>query len=266
MRRTHPEKIREVPSSGPKKPPQPRKSSSRKLPAEADRSLVFGSASSCRVSRNRQQSEQRLARLPEVTRLYLHGWTVQQLASRFKCTLATIYNDLNTARELWRQRAVQETAAWVAEQLARLDQCERAAWEGWSRSLEKEEIQQTENASTPSGESTRLRRTVKESTGRPEYLKTVLGCIAERSRLLKLTEPETIRVMQDTVVEVVVASREQVGSMLAYDDFQRLQPTTPALPGIPTVPGTFLGQGASHGDSSPASHTDLEQAAGIPPK
>jgi hypothetical protein len=258
MRRKHPDKIREVPSSGRKQPPKPRKASSRKLPAEPDRSLVFGSASSCRVSRNRKQSEQRLARLPEVTRLYLHGWTVQQLATRFHCTEATIYNDLNTARELWRQRAVQDTSAWVAEQLARLDECERAAWEGWQRSLEKEETNLTENSSNPSGDSTRTRRTVKETTGRPEYLKTILGCIAERSRLLKLTEPETIRVMQDTVVEVVVASREEVGAMLSYGDFQQLQQNT-----VEATPN-LLSSGPAHGESPTASHCDLEQAARVP--
>jgi hypothetical protein len=260
MRRKNPDKIREVPSSGRKQPPKPRKASSRKLPAEPDRSLVFGTASSCRVSRNRKQSEQRLARLPEVTRLYLHGWTVQQLATRFHCTEATIYNDLNTARELWRQRAVQDTATWVAEQLARLDECERAAWEGWQRSLEKEETNLTENASNSNGSSTRTRRTVKETTGRPEYLKTILGCIAERSRLLKLTEPETIRVMQDTVVEVVVSSREEVNSMLTFDDFKKLQQNT-----VDATPN-LINSGVTHGESPSASHPDMEQAAGVPPK
>jgi hypothetical protein len=32
--------------------------------------------------------------------------------------------------------------------------------------------------------------------------------------------------MQDTVIEVVVSSREEVGSMLSYGDFQRLQQNT----------------------------------------
>jgi hypothetical protein len=66
--------------------------------------------------------------------------------------------------------------------------------------------------------------------------------------------------MQDTVVEVVVSSREEVNSMLTFDDFKKLQQNT-----VDATPN-LISSGVTHGESPSASHPDMEQAAGVPPK
>ncbi|MCV6603931.1 MAG: hypothetical protein OIF34_01400, partial [Porticoccaceae bacterium] len=79
-----------------------------------------------------------------------------------------------------------------AEQLAKLDELERKAWEQWSRSCQDAEKATTEDRQATRFPGTNTKTEVTPQTGDPRYLNTILGVIERRSRLFGLDAPHKV--------------------------------------------------------------------------
>ena len=152
---------------------------------------------------------QRLERRRQVSDLYLKGATQWEIAGRLQCSQGTVCNDLAAIREQWLQSSLVDFSQKKAEELARLDAVERAAWQGWERSFEdaRTSYQRTEEAlqsppkatkgrSEAEEEQARLvvvRRIVAETrkgqAGDPRFLERVGWCIECRLRSSGLSRP-----------------------------------------------------------------------------
>lgn len=109
-----------------------------------------------RTKRNRHQlGRDRL----EISRLYLRGWTQEEIAARLGISQPQVSYDLRIVRQHWQANATNELGERVAEDIARLGMVEREYWEGWERS----------------------KKDGKEGNAR--FLNGALACIAHRIRL-----------------------------------------------------------------------------------
>jgi Homeodomain-like domain len=79
------------------------------------------------------------ARRAEVARLYYQGWPQHKIGERFGVCRQQITKDLAAIRREWQRVMVQEFDRLKAEQLAKIDAAEVAAWRGWRRSLKDAE-------------------------------------------------------------------------------------------------------------------------------
>ncbi len=116
----------------------------------------------------------------EVAKLYVMGYSQRQIAAKVGVTQPRIHVLLKKIREMWKERATQDYAARLAEELARMDAVEKEAWAAWERSQkDAETITVRENANGISEERQR-----KGQTGNVAYLETVQRCIETRLKLL----------------------------------------------------------------------------------
>ena len=88
---------------------------------------------------NAQEKLAILERRKNVARRYLRGDLQHEIARVFEVDLRTIERDLHELREEWRKTALADTAEFKALQLAKLDEVERNAWIGWTKSQENAE-------------------------------------------------------------------------------------------------------------------------------
>ncbi len=153
---------------------------------------------------------QRLERRRQVADLYLKGATQWEIAGKLQCSQGTICNDLSAIREQWLQSSVVDFSLKKAEELAKLDALERAAWQGWARSCEdaRTSHRRTEEAFLAApGKVTKgrseaeeqarlvvLRRVVAETrkgqAGDPRFLERVAWCIECRLKVMGALKAE----------------------------------------------------------------------------
>jgi len=175
-----------------------------------------------------------LRHMAEVSRMFVRGFSVMQIADHTGIAHQEVQAYILRAREVWRERASQNIDAWMAEQLAKLDAVENEAWCGWERSQKPEVTTTSESTNdTPPKRHEGRKTTIRH--GAAGYLDLILRCIEARSKLLKLTEPDVINVSQDTIVEVVVDSREQVQQIMQFGQFAKLPKVAKHLESPPAV-------------------------------
>lgn len=113
----------------------------------------------------RKSTDDQIAqRREDVARLYLQGWTQAELATRHNVHRSQISHDLRVIRREWLEGIRRNYDALVAEERAKLDNIEWEAWQGFSRSTEKE----------------------RSRPGDPRLLTVILTCIDHRCKLLGL--------------------------------------------------------------------------------
>lgn len=189
-----------------------------------------------------------LRHMAEVSRMFVRGFSVMQIAEHTGLDHHEVQGHLLRAREVWRERAGQNVDAWIAEQLAKLDAVENEAWCGWERSQKPEVVTTEETAAGDPPKRHQGRKTTIRH-GAAGYLDLILRCIEARNKLLKLTEPDVINVSQDTIVEVVVDSREQVSQIMRFGQFAK-------LPKVNQVIDQATAEASSLADSDDSSDDD----------
>lgn len=155
----------------------------------------------------------------EIARRYLHGETQQQIADALEMTRQMIGYDLKAIQEAWRASALRNFDEAKAQELAKIDEVEREAWDAWFNSKKprlitfketvlqgKQRPSQTLDVLDDDDEEdetedigafeellnarTKERVTREEMLGDPRFLLIVHSCIERRSKLLGLDEPE----------------------------------------------------------------------------
>lgn len=123
------------------------------------------------------------ARRRQVAARYLRGEYQSQIAQDLGLTQAMISMDLKAIRAEWLRSSLRDFDAVKSEQLAKIDQVEMAAWEGWHRSLAPREITITE---ATEGERMGRKATIRkeQQIGDPRFLAEIGKCVDRRCSIL----------------------------------------------------------------------------------
>jgi hypothetical protein len=127
---------------------------------------------------SRNQAMETIRRRGQVAELYCQGKSHLEISKAIGCSLSSVSRDLTDARAEWRSRREQKVAAFVEEQLAKIDNCERVAWLGWERS--------TLDAVTVTTEGEKTSEERRGQAGDPRFLEIALKCVKQRCELLGL--------------------------------------------------------------------------------
>lgn len=128
------------------------------------------------MSGPKRSTMQREKDLQTAAALYLQGKTQTEIAAALGVCQQQVSYDLEIVRQRWLESSVLDFNTKKAEELARIDNLERVAWESWERSQ------------TIYGKDGKpLKR---KSPGDPRFLKQVEACIEKRVKILGLNAPE----------------------------------------------------------------------------
>lgn len=158
-----------------------------------------------------QKADARTRLSSQIAGLYIRGYSPEQIVRRIGCEPADVKRCLTIARKHWKKRATKAYDDLLAHEVAKLDEVERAAWDGWDRSLREEVQAVNEESEGPKGPTvkTGTRRTTK--AGSPAFLQTIAATVKQRCELLGLTKGEADSTADDApeVVELVIDTREE---------------------------------------------------------
>lgn len=142
------------------------------------------------------------ARRVEVAQRYLRGEMQSEIARVFGVSQQQISQDLKAIRSYWLASAIRDFDAAKAQELAKIDEVERAAWVAWERSTKDKEVAVQESDGTLDKETKRPR--LKKATlrkegqsGNPAFLSTILTCIERRCSILGLDAPKRFVITDD---------------------------------------------------------------------
>lgn len=139
-----------------------------------------------------------MLRRQSVAQLYLQGYTQGEIAAKEGVTQATICNDLKHIRKEWLASSLRAFDELKGEELARIDELERVAWDAWRRSQEAEKSQSTKTevnkgAKGESGVSKAVKQEMATTrVGSPKFLDIVFRCIEARVKILGLIKDVTV--------------------------------------------------------------------------
>jgi hypothetical protein len=125
-----------------------------------------------------------LARRAEVATRYCRGQPQRTIAAALGVSQQQISLDMRVVRAEWRRTMADEFDRLKAEQLARIDAVEVAAWEGWERSCADAERTLTRKVTDADGDRIEASRTVAGQAGDPRFLQIIDSCIDRRLRLI----------------------------------------------------------------------------------
>jgi hypothetical protein len=112
-----------------------------------------------------------MERRQEVARLYVVGRTQWDIAHHLGVSQATVSGDLDKIRKQWLDSTLRDFNTRVAEELAKLDAIEAAAWEGYARSC---------RSRRPGGA---------VRAGDPRFLTQAFQCVVTRLRIMGAFRP-----------------------------------------------------------------------------
>lgn len=150
----------------------------------------------------------------EIARRYLRGDYQAAIAADLGVSQQTVSLDLKAIRAAWLAAAIRDFDAARAEELARIDAVERAAWEGWQRSTEDKHISIQEQYDDPvAGTDAKGAPVIKTKTrkharlqkegqaGSPAFLNVILSCVERRCSILGLDAPKRFVINWDELTE-----------------------------------------------------------------
>lgn len=179
-----------------------------------------------------------------IAELYLKGIKRQrELAEQVKVDQKTISRDLAVIRQRWRESAVQDWNEAVGEELDRLSQIEREAWEAWQKSRQAKETTTDETITDQDGEvttgadgtpiaytteTTKHTLKVEDLYGDPRFLLIIQNCVKERCKILGLYAPEKREENRRVAVTITVEQLAQ--AQREVEDWRRERFHRPPIP------------------------------------
>ena len=164
------------------------------------------------------------ARRNVVAERYLKGHTLAAIGQQFGVTATTIFRDLTAIRADWRETRSLHIDEWTAEQLAKLDKIESAAWEGWEAS----QLETVTTIEHTDGETTVKRVT---SSGDSAFLTVIERSIEQRCKILGINSPTRTEITGADGGPIDIVTIDAVQARIA----ERLALAAPALGAIGTV-------------------------------
>ena len=125
-------------------------------------------------------------RRQQVAQLYLAGKYQSEIGQLLGVTQQQISKDLRAVQQQWLAASIRDFDAVRAEQLAKIDRIERAAWESFALSLKPREITVQEAVE---GERPTKKASIRKEgqAGDPRFLQIAQRCIDQRADLLGLS-------------------------------------------------------------------------------
>ena len=157
----------------------------------------------------KRSAAQREYDLVELSGLYLAGKTQQEMANYiatnrpYTLSKFAIANDIQILHQRWIETQLLNIDEAKARELSRIDKLETAYWDGWDRSLKKQETFEAEKVEdTQAGAKGTVQKFTKERShkkevsmvGDPRFLDGIARCIEQRCRILGIHEPQKIEV------------------------------------------------------------------------
>lgn len=150
--------------------------------------------------------DQILEQRQQIAARYLRGEYQSDIARDLGISQQQVSYDLKAIRATWLASAVRDFDSAKAQELARIDEVERAAWEGWRRSTQDKEIENLEGDGTldPKTRKPKVTKVTKRREGQagsPAFLNTVLTCIERRCAILGLDAPKRFVIKWDELTD-----------------------------------------------------------------
>lgn len=139
------------------------------------------------------------ARRVEVAKRYLRGEMQAEIAHAFGVSQQQISQDLRAVRAHWLASAIRDFDAAKAQELAKIDEVERAAWGAWERSTKDKEVVIREAGADQKPRKATLRK--EGQSGNPAFLNTILTCIERRCAILGLDAPKRFSIKWEELTE-----------------------------------------------------------------
>jgi hypothetical protein len=189
----------------------------------------------------------RKERLERVVSSYCKGVTCIQIAKSEGVPLTTVYNDLRVARKIFYKRNNEAAERLIFEQAKKIDEIERAAWEGWERSV-KDATERTKETNAD-GE-TKLTKKVKGQAGDPQFLAIAMKAVDQRCKLFKIGQysKEDSGTVVARLIEIVVDSPDQINQIMEFGDYQKLTDDSQVIEGTVIDKGEAYDEDTTHPD------------------
>lgn len=136
--------------------------------------------------------EQRMARVAQVSELYLQCLSMAEVGRQLNISAVTVYRDICIAREMWRTRATDAIEKLKQQELAKLDVIEVEAWRGWQRSCKSAVVRYEKSGTRPGKQGGLFDESgseKKNQAGDPRFLDIIKGCVESRRKILGLDAP-----------------------------------------------------------------------------
>lgn len=177
--------------------------------------------------RNKVMIDAATERAEKAASMYRRGLTFAAIAKKLEVCTKTVERDIERARKVWREQAGRSYQTHLDEQLAKIDEAEAAAWQGWEKSTRDELVTGTEEADTPKGSLTKTKIQRRNQSGSATFIQTIERLISLRCRLLGLLDksPEAEGNANGDgaqIISIVVGSREEASTlkMLTVSEYQ----------------------------------------------
>lgn len=132
---------------------------------------------------SRQSQMVREQRRRQTASLYLQGKWQSEIAQILGCSQTQVSYDLKLLQKRWYQESIEDIDKRKAMELQRIDEVERAAWEGWKRSLQPREMTLTEaREGHQPGRKASVRK--EGQAGDPRFLERIQKAIDQRTAIL----------------------------------------------------------------------------------
>lgn len=126
----------------------------------------------------------------KVARLYLTKRTINQIAEEIGRSRITVMADLKVVREQWLAASLEAIDTRKAEELAKIDRIELAAWEGYERSIKLREVTRTVlEQGGLGGQKTKAESRKEMLIGDPRWLDRIAWCVEQRVKILGVYAP-----------------------------------------------------------------------------
>ena len=134
-------------------------------------------------------------RRQKIAERYLRGEYQTTIAADLGINQAQVSRDLKAIRQAWLASQIRDFDAAKAQELAKIDHVEAAAWVAWARSTaDKETIIREADANQKPKKA--VRRTEGQA-GDATFLRVVLDCIERRCKILGLDAPQRFAIKWD---------------------------------------------------------------------
>jgi hypothetical protein len=158
----------------------------------------------------KRESQQREVDLIETAERYLRGDSHELIAQYitdnrpYRLSRQTISNDIAELHRRWLHAQLIDYNEAKARELQRIDKLEMSYWDGWERSLEKQEEIESfrkedeqvsgDGSSKPAYKQSKVTKKEKTHWGDIRFLDGVMKCTQERAKILGLYAPDKSKI------------------------------------------------------------------------
>lgn len=134
--------------------------------------------------------EKRETDLIKLSEMYLTGHRICDISEEIGVHRETIRRDIKELHKRWKETQLNNLDEFKAKELAKIDELEVAAWEGWRRSVGKMTKMTHDKGQGGHGPIDKKKGVVWHEAGDVKFLDTVMKCVEKRCKILGLDAPE----------------------------------------------------------------------------